>query len=268
MLRGLEISNGDTIMSKPLEGKVALVTGASRGIGRAIAEKLAADGATVAVHYGRNGKFAEETVAGIEKAGGKAFPVGADLTAKDAATKLFDAFDRAAPRNGGKFDILVNNAGIAPLVGFSETTEAQFDELIAVNVRAPFFIAQEAVKRLKDGGRIINLSSVVARLPAKGLAAYSLTKPAIDSLTKSLAFDLGQRNITVNAVAPGVIATDMTAAFTGSQEADAGVMSGQALKRIGQADDIADVVSFLAGPRARWITGETIEVSGGTTVTL
>jgi NAD(P)-dependent dehydrogenase (short-subunit alcohol dehydrogenase family) len=257
-------------MSKPLEGKVALVTGGSRGIGRAIAEKLAADGATVAVHFGRNGKSAEDVVTGIQKSGGKAFAVGADLTAKDAATKLFGAFDAEAKKNGGsgKLDVLVNNAGVAPLVGFAETTEAQFDELIAVNVRAPFFIAQEAVKRLNDGGRIVNLSSVVARLPAKGLAAYSMTKPAIDSLTKSLAFDLGARNINVNAVAPGVIQTDMTAAFTGSKEADEGVMSGQALKRIGQADDIADVVAFLAGPGARWITGQTLEVSGGTTVTL
>ncbi len=257
-------------MSKPLEGKVALVTGGSRGIGRAIAEKLAADGATVAVHFGRNGKSAEEVVAGIQKKGGKAFAVGADLTAKDAATKLLSEFDAATRKNGGsgKLDVLVNNAGVAPLVGFAETTEAQFDELIAVNVRAPFFIAQEAVKRLNDGGRIVNLSSVVARLPAKGLAAYSMTKPAIDSLTKSLAFDLGGRNINVNAVAPGVIQTDMTAAFTGSKEADEGVMSGQALKRIGQADDIADVVAFLAGPGARWITGQTLEVSGGTTVTL
>ena len=256
-------------MSKPLEGKVALVTGGSRGIGRAIAEKLAADGATVAVHYGRNGKSAEEVVSSIKSKGGKAFAIGADLTAKDAAKVLFTAFDAAAKTAGnGKLDILVNNAGVAPLVGFADTTEAQFDELLGVNVRAPFFIAQEAVKRLSDGGRIVNLSSVVARLPAKGLAAYSLTKPAIDSLTKSLAFDLGGRNINVNAVAPGVIATDMTAAFTGSKEADEGVMSGQVLKRIGQADDIADVVAFLAGPDSRWITGQTIEVSGGTTVTL
>jgi 3-oxoacyl-[acyl-carrier protein] reductase len=257
-------------MSKPLDGKTALVTGASRGIGRAIAEKLAADGATVAVHYGRNGKSAEEAVAAITKAGGKAFAIGADLTAKDAATKLFAAFDSEGKKAGGngKFDILVNNAGIAPLVGFADTTEAQFDELIAVNVRAPFFIAQEAVKRLNDGGRIVNLSSVVARLPAQGLAAYSLTKPPIDNLTKSLASDLGARNITVNAVAPGVIETDMTAAFTGSDAEKQGVMSGQALKRIGQAGDIADVVAFLAGPNARWITGQTIETSGGATITL
>lgn len=257
-------------MSKSLEGKVALVTGASRGIGRAIAAKLADEGATVAVHYGRNAKSAEEAVSAIKAKGGKAFAVGADLTSKDAAAQLFSAFDGESKKSGGngKLDILVNNAGIAPLVGFADTTEAQFDELLAVNIRAPFFIAQEAVKRLNDGGRIVNLSSVVARLPAQGLAAYSLTKPAIDSLTKSLASELGARNITVNAVAPGVIATDMTAAFTASEEGKQGVIAGQALKRIGQADDIADVVAFLSGPGARWITGQTVETSGGATITL
>lgn len=256
--------------TKSLEGKVALVTGASRGIGRAIATKLATEGATVAVHYGRNRAAADEAVAAIKANGGKAFAIGADLTAKDAATQLFAAFDAEAKTAGagGKLDILVNNAGIAPLVGFADTTQVQLDELLTVNIRAPFFIAQEAAKRLPDGGRIINLSSVVARLPAKGLAAYSLTKPAIDSLTKSLAADLGERNITVNAVAPGVIATDMTAAFTATEEGQKGVVASQALKRIGQADDIADVVAFLAGSAARWITGQTIETSGGTTVTL
>lgn len=257
-------------MSKSLEGKVALVTGASRGIGRAIALKLADEGATVAVHYGRNRASADEAVAEISARGGKAFAIGADLTAKDAAKTLFTAFDSQAKSAGGngKFDVLVNNAGIAPLVGFADTTEAQLDELLTVNIRAPFFIAQEGAKRLNDGGRIINLSSVVARLPAQGLAAYSLTKPAIDSLTKSLAADLGGRNITVNAVAPGVIATDMTAAFTGTDAEKQGVMDGQALKRIGQPDDIADVVAFLAGPGARWITGQTVETSGGATITL
>lgn len=258
-------------MSKSLEGKVALVTGGSRGIGRAIAEKLAAEGATVAVHYGRSPKGAEETVVNIQKAGGKAFAIGAELTAKDAAAQVFAAFDAGAKaHNGGskQLDILVNNAGIAPMVGFAETTPDQFDEIIAVNVRAPFFIAQEAAKRLSDGGRIINLSSVVARLPAQGIPAYSLSKPPIDSLTKSLASILGPRGITVNAVAPGVIETDMTVAFTATEESTAHVIAGQALKRLGQADDIADVVAFLAGPRARWITGETIEASGGTTVVL
>lgn len=257
-------------MSKPLEGKVALVTGASRGIGRGIAEKLAADGATVAVHYGRNRKAADETVAEIQKQGGNAFAIDADLTAKDAASRLFAAYDAAASKNGvnGKLDILVNNAGVAPFVGFAETTEAQFDEIIAVNVRAPFFIAQEAAKRLNDGGRIVNLSSVVARLPAAGLDAYSLSKPAVDSLTKSLAAALGARNITVNAVAPGVIETDMAAALTSSDESVQGVLAGQALKRVGKAEDVADVVAFLAGPGGRWITGETIETSGGTRITL
>jgi len=257
-------------MSKPLEGKVALVTGASRGIGRGIAEKLAADGATVAVHYGRNSKAADETVAEIRKNGGKAFAIGADLTAKDAANKLFAAYDAAAPKNGvnGPLDILVNNAGVAPFVGFAETTEAQFDEIIAVNVRAPFFIAQEAAKRLNDGGRIVNLSSVVARLPAPGLDAYSLSKPAVDSLTRSLAAALGSRNITVNAVAPGVIETDMAAALTSTDESVQGVLAGQALKRVGKAEDVADVVAFLAGPGGRWVTGEIIATSGGTRITL
>lgn len=258
-------------MSKTLEGKVALVTGGSRGIGRAIAEVLAAKGATVAVHYGRSAKAADEVVDGVVKAGGKAFAIGADLTAKDAAKQLFKAFDTAVTSHTGgsaKFDILVNNAGVAPFVGFAETTEAQFDEIIAVNVRAPFFIAQEAAGRLNDGGRIINLSSVVARLPAQGLEAYSLSKPAVDSLTKSLANALGARNITVNAVAPGVIETDMTVLLTSTDESKEGVIAGQALKRIGKADDVADAVAFLAGPDGRWITGQTIETSGGTSIML
>lgn len=258
-------------MSKPLEGKVALVTGGSRGIGRAIAEVLAAKGATVAVHYGRSAKAADEVVDGIIKVGGKAFAIGADLTAKDAAKQLFKAFDAAASSQAGgsgKLDILVNNAGVAPFVGFSQTTEEQFDEILAVNVRAPFFIAQEASDRLNEGGRIINLSSVVARLPAQGLEAYSLSKPAVDSLTKSLANALGARGITVNAVAPGVIETDMAAPLTSTEEGKEGVLAGQALKRIGKADDVADVVAFLAGPDGRWITGQTIETSGGTSITL
>ena len=258
-------------MSKPLEGKVALVTGASRGIGRAIAEKLAADGATVAVHYGRSAKAADETVAAIKKAGGKAYAVGTELNAKGAAAKLFAAFDAESKKhNGGetKLDILVNNAGIAPLVAFADTTEEQFDEIIAVNVRAPYFLSVEASKRLKDGGRIINLSSVVARLPAPGMEAYSLSKPAVSNLTRSLAAILGPKGITVNAVAPGVIDTDMTAAFTATDELTAHVISGQALKRLGKGEDIADVVAFLAGPGSRWITGETIETSGGTRVAL
>jgi NAD(P)-dependent dehydrogenase (short-subunit alcohol dehydrogenase family) len=257
-------------MSKPLAGKIALVTGASRGIGRAIAETLAQDGALVAVHFGKSKAGADEVVAKIKSAGGDAFAVGADLSKKGAAQALFAAFDQEISKrtSGTKFDILVNNAGIAPFVGFSDTTEDALDEIYAVNVKSLFLITQEAVKRLKDGGRIVSTSSVVARVPAPSLAAYSMLKAPLDNLTKALATELGGRNITVNAVAPGVIDTEMTSGLVNNAESQTFVLSTQALKRIGKAGEVADVVAFLAGPRAGWITGQTIEVSGGTALTL
>lgn len=256
-------------MSKPLKGKTALVTGASRGIGRKIAETLAADGALVAVHYGRSKAAADETVAAIKGAGGEAFTVGAELTEKGAVGKLFTVLDaELSKRNGGstKFDILVNNAGVAPFVGFAETTEETFDEIYAVNVKAVYFITQKAVKRLNDGGRVINLSSVVSRVPYPAVAAYSALKAPVDNLTRSLAVELGPRGITVNAIAPGVIDTDM-AAFVKTPEGEALTKSKQALQRVGTASDVADVAAFLAGPRSRWVTGETIEVGGGSALT-
>jgi 3-oxoacyl-[acyl-carrier protein] reductase len=255
-------------MSKPLEGKIALVTGSSRGIGRAIAETLANDGALVAVHYGKNKAAADGVVASITKSGGKAFAIGADLLEKGAAQKLFAAFDNELKsRTGGtKFDILVNNAGIAPFVGFADTTEAHLDDIFAVNVKALFMITQEAVKRLNDGGRIISTSSIVARAPFPAVAAYSMLKAPVDNLTKTLAVELGPRGITVNAVAPGVIDTDM-AEFVRSDDGQAFTLGKQALKRVGKADDVADVVAFLAGPRARWVTGEVVEVGGGGVLT-
>lgn len=255
-------------MSKPLEGKVALVTGASRGIGRAIADRLASDGATVAVHYGRSPGAADEVVTAIKAHGGDAFAIGAELTQRGAAAKLFAGLDtELAKRGTSKFDILVNNAGVAPFVGFAETTEEQFDEVFNINVKALFFITQAAVPRLNDGGRIISTTSVVSRLPFPGVEVYSMSKPPVDNLTKGLARALGDRNNTVNAVAPGVIETDMTG-FVKSAEGTQSTLAMQALKRIGQAPDVADVVAFLAGPDSRWVTGQTIEVSGGTSVTL
>ncbi len=155
-------------MGKTLSGKTALVTGASRGIGRAIAEKLASEGATVAVHYGKNGKAAAEVVEKIKAGGGDAFAVGTDLAEKGAATKLFATFDaELAKRGKTRFDILVNNAGIAPFVGFADTTEAILDEIYTVNFRSLFFITQEAVKRLDDGGRIISTSTGAVRTPLR-----------------------------------------------------------------------------------------------------
>jgi 3-oxoacyl-[acyl-carrier protein] reductase len=255
-------------MTHPLQGKIALVTGGSRGIGRAIAQTLAADGALVAVHYGKNPAAAADVVAVIKSSGGDAFAIGADLSHKGAASVLFQALDAELTKRKGsaKFDILVNNAGIAPFVGFADTTEDVMDEIYAVNVRALFFVTQAAVTRLNDGGRIISTSSIVARTPVQALPAYSALKPAIDNLSKTLAVELGPRNITVNVVAPGNIDTDMNG-FAHMQDMNDWVMSKQALKRVGKAGDIADVVAFLAGPRSRWVTGQTIEVGGGSGLT-
>ncbi|MBA4173961.1 MAG: short-chain dehydrogenase [Hyphomicrobium sp.] len=255
-------------MTKPLAGRTAVVTGGSRGIGRAIAETLGAQGALVAVHFGKNQKAADETVAAIKSAGGEAFAVQAELTEKGAAAKLFAAVDAELTRRTGgvKFDILINNAGIAPFVGFADTTEAVMDEIYTVNVKALYFITQEALKRLNDGGRIVSTTSIVSRLPFPAVAPYSILKAPVDNLTKLLAVELGPRGINVNAVAPGVIATDMTE-FVHTPDGEAMTLSKQALKRIGQAQDVADVVAFLAGPASRWVTGEIIEVGGGSGLT-
>lgn len=257
-------------MARPLEGKIALVTGASRGIGRAIAERLAADGALVAVHYGSNRGAADETVATIEAAGGKAFAVEANLAASDGVKTLYAALDKELQARTGStvLDILVNNAAVAPFVNFENTTEEVLDEIYTVNVRSVVFATQEATKRLRDGGRIVNISSGVVRTPVADAAAYSFLKAPIDNLTKSLAQVLGPRSITVNAVAPGVIDTDMAAAFARDPAASEAVKGKQALKRIGQPEDIADVVGFLSGLEARWVTGQVIEASGGTGLTL
>ncbi len=256
-------------MTSPLSGKVAVVTGASRGIGRAIAERLAADGALVAVHYGKSKPQADEVVSGITAKGGKAFAVGADLSAKDGVKTLFAGLDRELQaRNGSnQFDILVNNAAIAPFVDFENTTEDVLDEIYTVNVRSVVLGTQEAVKRLRDGGRVVSISSGVVRTPVADAAAYSFLKAPIDNLTKTLATVLGPRSITVNAVAPGVIDTDMAAAIARDPTIAEAVKGKQALKRIGQPNDIADVVGFLAGPESRWVTGQVIEASGGTSLT-
>ncbi|MFN0217268.1 MAG: SDR family oxidoreductase [Hyphomicrobium sp.] len=255
-------------MSSTLKGKIALVTGASRGIGRAIAESLGRDGALVAVHYGKNRSAADDVVAAIKKGGGDAFAVGADLNIKGAAKTLFAALDRELKARTGDvtFDILINNAGIAPFVGFAETSEDQFDEIYTVNVKSLFFITQEASKRLRDGGRIVSTSTGAVRQPFGSVAAYSMLKAPLDNLTKTLAVEFGPRSITVNAVAPGVIETDM-AAFVKSADGEAFALSKQALKRVGQPDDIAGVVRFLASAGGGWVTGQTIEATGGTGLT-
>lgn len=200
-------------MAESLKGKIAVVTGASRGIGRAIALRLGRDGALVAVHYGRNKKAADGTVREIEAAGGAAFSVGVELGTVESVEELFKSLDAELTKRIGsnRFDILVNNAGVAPDSPVDTTTESVYDEVFALNVKVPFFVSQKALPRLKDGGRIINVSSAVTRIAFPEKAAYAMTKGALNILTLELAKTLGSRNITVNTLAPGFTDTDMAA---------------------------------------------------------
>ncbi|MGY5133610.1 SDR family oxidoreductase [Streptomyces nigrescens] len=251
-----------------LSGKTALVTGGSRGIGRAISERLAREGARVGVHYGRDGTAAKETVSAIETGGGQAFAIQAELGVPGDAEALWAAFDEQAEG----LDILVNNAGInkaadGTLKRIESVTSEDFDLLFAVNTKAPFFIAQQALPRLRDGGRIINTSTGLTRGAAKPeLIAYAMTKGAIDVFTSTLAKDLGPRGITVNAVAPGAVNTDMNAAWL-QGEANAGarqrVREISPLGRIADPTDIGDIVAFLASDDSRWVTGQWIDATGG-----
>jgi 3-oxoacyl-[acyl-carrier protein] reductase len=244
-----------------LAGKTALVTGGSRGIGRAIAQRLARDGARVAVHYGTNETAAKETVSAIATAGGRAFTVHTELGTPAAAETLWAAFD--AHSDG--LDILVNNAGILGDPNeIQDVTESNFDQLVAVNTRAPFFITQHALRRLRDGGRIVNIGTMLTRgstMPRS--IAYAMSKAALDVLTATLAKQLGPRGITVNTVAPGVIDTDMhQGRLVG--DALAWLSSLSPMGRIGTPEDVADTVAFLASDDSRWLTGQWIDASGGT----
>lgn len=245
--------------------RIALVTGASRGIGRAIALRLAQAGNIVAVHYGTNRDAANEVVARIERNGGASFALQADVGNVADINRLYDTFKGELSRRFGeaRFDILVNNAGIVTRVPLEETSEKQFDQIISVNVKGPFFMVQRALPLLRDGGRIINISSVVTRLATPRAAVYSMTKGAINTMTLLLAAQLGPRGITVNAVAPGATDTDMNASWLRSQEGRESVISTTALGRVGEPADIAGVVAFFASPDSGWVTGQCIEASGG-----
>ena len=242
-----------------LKGKTALVTGASRGIGRASALAIARLGAQVLVHYGRGAKEAGDVVAEIRKAGGKADAIAVDLAAADGPHKLAQ---QARAIVGDRLDILVANAGIAKAAVIEDTTVEDFDALFAVNVRAPFFLVQQLLPIMHEGSSIVLLSSLAAHAVVGTLPAYAATKGAIDTLVKHLASALGARGIRVNAVAPGVVATDMSS-FAKTDEGRDFTLGLQTLKRIAQADDIGDVVAFLASSEARWITGDTVHVDGG-----
>jgi 3-oxoacyl-[acyl-carrier protein] reductase len=242
-----------------LSGKTALVTGASRGLGRASALKLAQAGAQVLVHFSSGAEEAERVVAEIRKAGGRADSVGVDLAAAEGPHKLAK---RTREIIGDRLDILIANAGVSKAATIEDTTVEDFDRLFAVNVRAPFFLVQQLLPILQEGSCIVLLSSLGARAAVGALSAYSATKGAIDTLVKHFAYVLGARGIRVNAVAPGVVETDMSN-FTKTENGRNFALGMQALKRIAQPDDIGDVVAFLASEEARWITGDIIHVDGG-----
>lgn len=242
-----------------LNGKTALVTGASRGIGRASALALAKQGAQVLVHYGRAKDEAEAVVAEIRAAGGRAQALAGDLEAPDGAHKLAKQVRDIV---GDRLDILVANAGVANAVPIEDTSVADFDRLFAVNVRAPFFLVQQLLPILGNGASVVLVSSLAAHAAVGTLAAYAATKGAIDTLVKHFAAALGERGVRVNAVAPGVVDTDMSS-FAKTEAGKDFTLGIQALKRVAQPDDIAGAVAFLASDEARWVTGDTLRVDGG-----
>jgi 3-oxoacyl-[acyl-carrier protein] reductase len=246
-------------MMTNLSGKTALVTGASRGIGRASALALATAGAQVLVHYSRGASEAEAVVAEIRKAGGRADAVAADLAAPDGAHQLAKQVRKIV---GDRLDILVANAGVSKAATIEDTSVEDFDRLFAVNVRAPFFLVQQLLPILGKGSSIVLLSSLGAHASVGTLPAYAATKGAIDTLVKHFASALGERGVRVNAVAPGVVETDMSS-FAKTDSGRNSTVAMQALKRIAQPEDIAPVVAFLASDQARWITGDTVRVDGG-----
>lgn len=244
-------------MSKTLTGKVALVTGGSRSIGAAIAKRLAADGAAVALTYSASPKKADEVVRAIEAAGGKALAVPADA---GDATAVKDAVARTAA-TFGRLDILVNNAGIAILKPLDDLTLNDFDRIVAVNVKGVFVATQEAARHMGAGGRIIMIGSVNSDLvPFVGGSVYALTKAAIAGFTRGLARDLGPRGITVNNIQPGPVDTDMNPAEGPFADTLKGMI---ALGRYGQTDEIAGMVSYLASSEAGFITGASLKIDGG-----
>jgi NAD(P)-dependent dehydrogenase (short-subunit alcohol dehydrogenase family) len=254
-------------MTKVLEGKTALVTGASRNLGRGVAERLAASGALVAINYANNAEAANATLAAIEAKGGQAFLLRQELGPPGSIEALVAALDAELTKRTGSsgLDILVNNLGGSG--GFYETinttTPEIFDYLLSLNVRTPFFLTQALLPRLRENGRIINMSSAASRLAGQDFIVYSMCKAAVDMFTRVLAKDLGPRRITVNAVLPGFNETESNTRATTDPVARKQVEDMTALGRFGKPRDIADVVHALASPEMGWVTSQLIEASGG-----
>ncbi|ANP86918.1 SDR family oxidoreductase [Rhizobium leguminosarum] len=245
-------------MASKENGKVALVTGASRGIGAAVAERLAKDGFTVVINYSGNAAPAEELAQEIEQAGGKALTAKADVSDAEAVRRMFDAAETAF----GGVDVLVNNAGIMMLSALAEADDANFDRQIDVNLKGTFNTLREAAKRLRDGGRVVNFSTSVVGLKLETYGVYAATKAAVETLTAIMAKEMRGRNITVNAIAPGPVATELF--LNGkSDELIARMAKMNPLERLGTPEDIASAVAFLAGPDGGWINGQTLRANGG-----
>lgn len=241
-------------MSLPFQGKSALVTGSSRGIGRAIAERLAADGATVAINYARNKQPAQATVNRILEQGGKAVAIGADISKPAEVRRMFSEAENAI----GRLDIVVANAGVHIEKPLIENSEADYDYIFDINVKGVFFTLQEAARRVRDGGRIVVVSTGGTKMHFANMSLYLGSKGAIEQFARSLSVELGPRNITVNILSPGFTDTDMLP----EQYREYGA-SMSPFKRVGAPQDVADVAMFLASNAARWITGQNIQAGGG-----
>ncbi len=240
-----------------LMGKVAIVTGASNGIGRAIAGRLAQEGASVVVNYGKSAEKAKQVVTGIEVNGGKAVAIQADMSEIANVSRLI----KDTMKKFGRLDILVNNAGMFISKPLMETTEEEFDRIFALNAKGPYFAMQEAAKVIADGGRIVNISTDGTHLGFSGATAYLGTKGALEQFTRGLAHELAPRGVTVNTVSPGFTDTDMLRGG-GPQITELGTQMSP-LKRLGTAQDIADVVAFVVSDQGRWLTGQNIHAGGG-----
>ena len=255
----------DRIVPGRFAGKRALVTGASRGIGRAIVRRLAAEGATIGFNYRTREGEADALVAEIAAAGGAAFAIRATIGEPGAIERLFEGLDEGMTRRTGdnRLDVLVNNAGIAAAAPLTEIYEHAFDKVFAINTKGPTFVSQHAAKRMTEGGRIVTIGSGAAKQPGAMNGAYGMSKAALLAMTRSLAVELGPHGITANVVAPGYTQTSMTAHMIAEPAFRERLLQITALRRIGQPEDIAAVVCFLASDDGGWITGQWIEATGG-----